>query len=236
MKEFVSKRSENKLEIAKIETIEDKLSKESVSYAKLPKITENDLKIGAKPKVFTNELSKTLKNVKVELKSNTILTGKLDQPFQFDEEPTDEQIETFLADYVIDGDQYVLVNFNESKKEAIFFQQYDDKIFFNNDSATLKVNLDANLQATGYVQTMLSEIKTLGMKQPVIPALNAIETLLDKGYILSGCKITGVELGYFTLVPTTYQVLEPTWRIVTDDGKVLFVTAFESDIHELQKE
>ena len=144
-----------------------------------------------------------------------------------------ENLNPFLRNYVFKGENYQFSSFSSEKGEIVFSQVFEGAKLYENAGAQMIAKVNIENQIISFEQTMVGEISRLGKKEAIIPALKALENLYSKGELFSKNKVTLVELGYFTLFQTTYQVLEPTWRVEIDNNKSYYVTAFEGEIHQL---
>ncbi len=234
--ELMSLKSEDKLEVAKELTIEEKLKNEKISYGSLPSESIEASKISAEPKSFTLDEFSTIDGISVDLSIYTNPVVKFDSPVDVNEKSSAKQMNGFLEKYVINGEIYQFIRYDKMNNQMIFYQRYNKMTFYQSstllNSAQLVVQLNPEHQAIGYSQTMLTEFNQLGEEQPIIPALKAIENLYNKDYLPPNSEIE-IDLGYLTLFQTTYQVLEPVWHITVDGKEEFFVTAIDGEIHQL---
>lgn len=226
-------KNENKLEIAKESSIEEKLKNEQIEFGKLPQTTKTLSKLSGNLYEFTNEDINSMKEMDIKKIGPTKIEATLYTPYQIFDVPKSENLKLFLKKVVFKGENYRFSSFSNEKKEIIFTQSFEDAKLYENTGAQIVAKINNNNQIISFEQTMLGDISRFGKKEEIIPALKALENLYSKGELYSKNKVTLVELGYFTLFQTSYQVLEPTWRVEIDNNKSYYVTAFEGEIHQL---
>ncbi|MDF2558286.1 MAG: hypothetical protein K0R71_2114 [Bacillales bacterium] len=231
--DFNKIKNENKLEIAKESSIEEKLKGEQIEFGKLPKTTKTLSKLSGNLYEFTYEDINSLKEVEVNKVSSTKIEAILYTPYQIFEAPNNDNLKVFLKNYVFKGENYQFSSFTNEKKEIIFSQSFEGAKLYENTGAQIIAKVNNENQIISYEQTMLGDISRFGKKEKIIPALKALENLFSKGELYKKNKVTLVELGYFTLFQTSYQILEPTWRVEINNNKSYYVTAFEGEIHQL---
>jgi regulatory protein YycI of two-component signal transduction system YycFG len=230
--EYYTIQNENKLEIAKEASIEEMFKGEQIEYGKLPTKLKSLSKLSGNLYKFTHEDIKTLEEVAVVQIIPTKIDAFLIKPYQLTEVSKGENYKDFLKSIVFKGENYIFSSFSNEKKEIVFKQAFDGAILYENTGAQIIAKLNNEDQIVSFEQTMLGEVSRFGKKEKIIPALKALENLYSNGELYSKSKVTLVELGYFTLFQTTYQILEPTWHIEINNEKSYYVTAFEGEIHQ----
>ncbi|KAB2330797.1 hypothetical protein F7731_19565 [Cytobacillus depressus] len=241
MYEFFKLNDASQYEYSTEVPLEKRLKADEIEYVELPKNFIKDMYLSAEPIDFSNEVTESvektkLKGQKVQVNSSTVLNSVLDKPYELSEKYDKAEINSFVKNNVLYGDQY-----RYWKKEdniITYYQQFKDKTFYQNSSAELTIYLNDENNIVSYVQTMLTNIEELSEEEKIIQPLKALETLYEKGSLKPKSKITKVELGYFNFVgeASTAQVLIPAWRFVINDKEDLYVHAFEGQIIELPTE
>jgi len=230
-KSFLDTTKSDHLATIQAETIEEKLANYQITFPELSESVDYSKKITGKPRAFTVEdFANVEGGTTFFMFDQTQAEVVLGKPYQLSSDYAD-QLKKFLMDYVPNGEQYQLFTYDQDRMVYTFFQQHDGKMLYRNRAAQLSVYVDSEHRIISYVQTMITDIETIGSKQREMSALKAIENLYDKGSIPSDSKLTKVELGYFSLfVGASYQVLEPTWHVVVNNTDHYYVTAFEGRI------
>lgn len=237
MMQFLKILDENKYEIITETTVDDKLRSDQIDYSELPKQPMKDKYLSAKLKVFQKEDLAQLKGQTVKTKDGTMIQATFDKPIKLTNNEQSSELTPFIRTNILFGDQYRYWGKNEKEKTITYFQQYHEKLLYKNINGMLVLHYNNDNEITSYEQTLLVDIQGLSGKQEVLPPLKAIETLYDKGLLDPKSKITEVDIGYYTLVQlTSSQVLTPTWHIVVNGKKHLFVNAFEGQIIQIDKE
>lgn len=229
--QFMKIRDANKYEFITEASLEDKLKADSISYVELPKTPITEQYISAKPKIFTQNDELKLKGQAVTLQNDKTLDSVLAKPVTLDANFDVSQVDSFVKNHVLYGDHYQFFSKNEGNYTITYYEKYGNSTFFKNRSGMITLNVNKDNQIVSYEQTYLDSIEKMTTKGDVLPPINAIETLHQKGLIKPNSKITKVELGYSALVQlAASQVLAPTWMIVVNDQDNLFVNAFEGQI------
>jgi regulatory protein YycI of two-component signal transduction system YycFG len=229
--QFMKMRDANKYEFITPASFEDQLKADEIKYVELPKLPIQDHYISAKPKIFNKDDMAKLKDQTIILKDDNTLFAKLEKPIQLKTKFEPSDITSFINESILFGDHYQFWEKDDKKNTITYFQQYDNKTLYKNINGMLVFYLNKDNKITSYVQTYLEGIEKLTGKEEILPPLNAIETLHQKGILKPKSKITEVELGYSTLIQlAASQVLAPTWHIVVNDKDDLFVNAFEGQI------
>jgi regulatory protein YycI of two-component signal transduction system YycFG len=229
--QFIKIRDNNKYEFATEATFEDKLKADEIKYIELPKTPAKEQYISAKPKIFTKEDFDKLKGQMAYLKDATTIEAAFAKPVQLSSKFSVREVTSFLRENILYGDHYQFFSKNDKKGTITFYQQYENKEFYKDISGTITLNISKDNRITSYEQTYLTGLDKMATNEEVLPPLNAIETLHQKGLLKAKSKITNIELGYSTLVQlAASQVLTPTWRVVVNDKEDLFVNAFEGQV------
>ncbi|WP_409272839.1 two-component system regulatory protein YycI [Neobacillus sp. SCS-31] len=231
--QLMAKHSANQLEMMKETSVEDQLKAADITYEAMPKAAIKDQYVRAKIKEFTKEDTEKLKNQAISIREKSVLVSKLSEPYQLDENAEPTSLSGFINENILFGREYQYWEKDDRKKTITYFQQYQNKFLYQNANGNGKIVFELNdkNQIVSYEQTYFEDIKKLDVKEEVIQPLKALGILVQKGLIEPKSKITKVELGYSTIVPlASSQVFAPTWRFVIDNGKSLYVNAFEGQV------
>lgn len=238
--QFMKTRDANKYEVAKEASFEEKLKADEIKYVELPKAPIKDQYLSAKSKIFTKGDHEKFKGQSSGfLKEPTKILVTLEKPFQLSSTFEPAELSSFVKDNVLYGDHYQFWEKDDKKNTITYFQQYDNFTLYYNSSGMITFYINTDNQITSYQQSYLEGIEKLTAKEEILQPLKAIETLHQKGVLKPKSKITQIELGYSSLVEVAasrVQVLVPTWRIVVDDKKSLFVNAFEGQIIPIKED
>lgn len=237
--QFINTRDAAQYEIPKEATIEEKLRQDDIKYPELPEVKKKEQYISVRPKVFTKEeLDKADGQViSLEGSDGTTIVASLEKPVKLTSKFEPVEWTPFLKTNIYSGEQYKFWSKNEDTKTITYYQQFDDKTFYYNNTAKLVFYYNENNEVTSYKQTYLEVVNELGDEEELLTPLRAIETLYKKGLFKQKSEITKVELGYSTLVTlAASHVLTPTWRIVVDGDQNHFVHAFEGRVIPLKEE
>lgn len=238
MYEFFKLKDSSQYEYSTETSFEKRLKADEIEYVDLPKNHQKDSYLSAKPKVFNDEdlEAAKLKGQQVTVSEGTTLVSILNKHVQISDKIDLIELNTFVKNNILHGEQYRF--WGKKGNEITFYQQYGDKLFYNNISGELTIFLnDDHTNIVSYRQTLLEDIEKLSEEDKIIQPLKVIETLYENGALKSKSKITQVDLGYFTFVNTsTSQVLTPAWRIVINGEENIFVHAFEGQTIQLNNE
>lgn len=120
----------------------------------------------------------------------------------------------FMEPYIAFSRDYIYDTRASSKTMAHYVQMYQRYPLF---SVPLDIQVKGS-QVFGYSQTHV-QIISQGNGRRVIPALAAVRTLIDNGYIRYGEEISDISLGYYGhMYDADIQVLAPVWRIMHTNG------------------
>lgn len=236
VQQFLDKREQSKLGILPDTTIEEKLKAEDISLGDLPKDNNKETYISAKRYVFTEEDKETLTSSskqKFDVYNNEILLSILEEPIPFDPKDSKEDTAKKVKEKILYGSKYEYWGYNQSSNKLLFFQSYNDKPIFFNESGIVIVYLNEDQEMVKYVQTMLTDIqKTRKETQELIKPKQAAITLYKKGQLYGGDNVSDMNLGYYTLVPLSngLQVFAPTWKITVNEERKYFVNAMEGQL------
>ena len=222
-------------------TIEESLREDDISYGELPVYAEESYYVSAEISAFSEEQLKKLVDQKFTLVDETHLISKLDVPFPLNNAKGEEQFTQFLATHVLNGNEYVLWNRDEEKRQATFFQKVDAYPIFFNKNAMLLINWDEDENIISYEQSMFGEFINFNKKKDILLPIEAINTLYSKDYLKRGSTVVNVSLGYSTHIQLTKtQVFAPTWhvRVKLEDEEIedYFISATDGKIIEFKDE
>lgn len=222
-------------------TFENKLQTEQIKTIDLPKNIRKDKYISAAPKKFVKEelekyTNDVLKNQTVIIRGETTLESILKEPHPLITNLQWDEIDQFVQQNVLEGDQYYRWKINEGEKTITYYQRYGEKTLYKNINGELTLYYNDKHEIIAYKQTLLEKFEELSEDENLLQPMKALEILYDNGELPFGSNVTKVELGYYTLVHlTTSQVLTPVWRFVINDNN-LFVNAIDGQIIQLDNE
>ncbi|MGE6257626.1 two-component system regulatory protein YycI [Heyndrickxia sporothermodurans] len=234
--QFSGQYEASKIERLKDPSLEDRLMDLKIDYSKLNLATEplKSQYISAKIKTFTDKDTKKLTNQdKITLDSTkTKLSASFKKREKIDSELDKVQLENFLKDFlknnILFGDQYQFWKYDKENGIISFYQTYEKKMFYKNESGQVQLYLNDKNEIVSYEQSLLEKIEKRSEK-PIYPVISAIGNLYDKKMLLENSTIVSCDLGYYTLIqPTTTQMLVPTWHFVVEHNGVqdnLYVNA-----------
>ena len=192
-----------------------------------------DFTLKANPKIFTIEDTQKsiLSNQMVTINSNTELVSILKEPLPITEKFGPTELNNFIKENVLYGDQYRFWKKSSDGSSIIYTQQYKDKPLFENEKARLVFNVNGENEIYSYTQSYLEDIQELSNPEKIIQPIKAIEVLYEKRELPSNSKITDPELGYYTFtdLSDTTQVLNPAWCFTVEGKGKLYVSAFEGE-------
>ena len=195
-------------------SIETKLKAEGIEYGPLPETYVEDFTLKAKPKIFTREDTQKsiLSNQMVTINNNTELVSILKEPLQITEKFGPKELNNFIKENVLYGDQYRFWKKSSDGSSIIYTQQYKDKTLFENDKARLVFNVNGENEIYSYTQTYLEDIQEISNPEKIIQPIKAIEILYKKGELPPNSKITDPELGYYTFtgLSDTHPSVKPS--------------------------
>ena len=222
-------------------SIEELLQLDDISYGELPVYADESYYVSAEISAFTEEQLKKLVDQKLTLVDDAHLISKLEVPYPLKNAKGEEQFTQFLSKYVLNGDEYVLWNQDEEKRQATFFQKVDSFPIYFNKNAMLLINWDEDENIISYEQSMFGEFINFNKKKDILLPIEAINTLYSKDYLRKGSTVIDISLGYSTLAQLTKtQVFAPTWhvRVKLKDGEIedYFINATDGKIIEFKEE
>lgn len=241
MYEFFKLKDSSQFEFITEASFEKRLKADEIEYPDLPKNNQKDKYLSAKSKIFTNEEIEEVEETKLEGQKITVtdstLQSVLEKPFKISESFEPAELNSFIKNKVLYGDQYRFWEKSKKGNTITYYQQYEEKIFFKNINGELTFYLNEENEIVSYRQTLLEDIEGLSENEKIIQPLKVIENLYENGSLKPKSQIIKMEPGYYTFVQLSgSQVLTPAWRLVFKDKEDLFVHAIEGQIIELNNE
>lgn len=228
--EIMNQRNESQVQFKKESSLEEKLESENIKVVNLPRDIQNEKFVEAALKPFTTKDLSNLKGQETSIHEGTTIRGIFTKPIPLKNDWNEEDIDDFVKQHLIYGDQYRFWSFNQESNTITLCQVYDDKLFLENNRAQIKIFLNEDNEIESYEQTMLDHIREL-KEVEIMTATEAVEALFHKGLLNTGSEITDVKLGYYSLIPSTStQLLAPTWNFVINGEENLFVNAVEGHV------
>ncbi|KMY33580.1 Two-component system yycFG regulatory protein [Lysinibacillus xylanilyticus] len=227
------------VEILGEKTIEARLKDDNITYGPLPNSNDSATYITGKVHIFKNTVSDDNQQVRFTDETHAHIRVNFINPVKLRNINDDTSFTDFVHANVREGDSYALWKVDREERVAVFFQKKNNRMFYYNDSAVLKVQWNLDNEVTMYEQTMIDNIEEMEQQETVIPPLQIFQTLYNKGLLKSESRIKQVKLGYSTFSNLTQtQVLIPTWEVQVElsDGEIeeYFVDAIDGKIIEIQ--
>ncbi|MCH1626758.1 two-component system regulatory protein YycI [Ferdinandcohnia quinoae] len=245
--QLIEKKNSSQLDLLKELSIDEQLAGQEITYEPLPKEPKEGTYISGKIKLFTKEDVEKLKNQEVNYDSGALLQGVFKEPIKLLSLKDDALITQVVKENIISGDSYEIWKVDEELGRIILFQHYKNQVIFNqissvdgmamvnqfiNLSGVLVLNFNKNHEIVSYQQTLLTDFKEFE-KEEIQTPIKTLGILLGNGHLKWGSHVSKMEIGYYPLVPLSEsQVLTPTWHIVVDDKKDIYVNAIEGQIIE----
>ncbi|MFB7159092.1 two-component system regulatory protein YycI [Lysinibacillus sp. NPDC056232] len=227
------------VEILGEKTIEARLKDDNITYGPLPNSNETATYITGEVHIFKNTAPDDNQKVSFTDETHTKISAVFVNPVKLRNIDDDASFIDFVHTNVKNGDSYALWKVDREERVAVFFQKKNNRMFYYNDSAVLKVHWNMDNEVIMYEQTMIDNIEEMEQQETVIPPLQIFQTLYNKGLLKSESSIKQVKLGYSTFSNLTQtQVLIPTWEVQVElsDGEIEehFVDAIDGKIIEIQ--
>jgi regulatory protein YycI of two-component signal transduction system YycFG len=223
-----------KLEINKDSdsTIEDRLKAEGIKYHVGTQERVSEKTISAKPKEFSKEELNTLKNQTFIIDNKRTIRSTLDKPIKIGTgEGKYFELESFINKNVYSGDEYEF--WRKEDGTITYYQTYKSRLLFNNKNGALIFTLNENDEVISYMQTHLDDIEEFNENQEINPPIQAVESLLNGGYLSSGSEVSKGKLGFYTLIEVSESkvlVLVPTWHFTVNKQEDYFVNGIEGQV------
>ena len=113
----------------------------------------------------------------VTINSNTELDSILKEPLPITEKFGPTELNNFIKENVLYGDQYRFWKKSSDGSSIIYTQQYKDKPLFENDKARLVFYVNGENEIFSYTQSYLEDIQELSNPEKIIQPIKAIEIL-----------------------------------------------------------
>ncbi|MEY9977217.1 two-component system regulatory protein YycI [Lysinibacillus sp. RC79] len=228
------------VEILGEKTIEARLKDDNITYGPLPNSNESATYITGKVHNFKkDDFPEDNQQVSFTDETHAHIRANFINPVKLRNINENASFTDFVHTNVKEGDSYALWKVDREDRVAVFFQKKNNRMFYYNDSAVLKVYWNIDNEVIMYEQTMIDNIEEMEQQETVIPPLQIFQTLYNKGLLKSESSIKQVKLGYSTFSNLTQtQVLIPTWEVQVElsDGEIEehFVDAIDGKIIEIQ--
>ncbi|MGD6816314.1 two-component system regulatory protein YycI [Metabacillus sp. 84] len=220
-----------------VESIQDQLSAEEITYPPLPAdVSKVDL-LSVKRHLFTPEEAAALKEQEPvfdlsEKKPEPVLQMELKSPIPVKKEDIQKADELVSAKLLF-GDQYVYWSFDEEKGMITYLQQVDGKTLYQKLTkqpiGVIKLHLNDQSEIINYEQTYV-EATAEEQQQDTLSATKAVSQLYSENDLKPKSSITKIDLGYYTEQEFSEQSLQPYWYIEINDKEDYFVNAFDGQI------
>ncbi|BAU26301.1 regulatory protein YycI of two-component signal transduction system YycFG [Aneurinibacillus soli] len=162
---------------------------------------------------FTGHMAKLTGQSETESQGNGVIVT-FDGPLLVPNSEDRMDLLKFMEPYIPFSSDYLYDTRSSSTYTAHYVQTYQRYPLFS-------VPMDIRMKGSrvfGYSQTHV-QIISQGNGRRVIPALTAVRTLLDNGYIRYGESISDISIGYYGhMYDADIQVLAPVWRIIHTNG------------------
>jgi regulatory protein YycI of two-component signal transduction system YycFG len=170
-----------------------------------------------------------LENQEVNVVNNTFILSLIDKKIVVPENAKDETIAELVSTHVYLGDEYQFEYWDKSNNILVFFQIKNNRPVYYNLNGMIFIYLNDNNEAIAYTQSVLGEPEVESEKKSLLKPLSAVNKLYENNLIISGDKVTEVEMGLYTQLPldSGQQLLAPTWKITVNDSRDRFVNAIE---------
>ncbi|CAM3192901.1 two-component system regulatory protein YycI [Filibacter tadaridae] len=229
-------------------TIEESLRMENISYGELPNYEKDSSYLFAEAVTFTDKELESLKNQTFSVEGTKLISKMID-PVSVRNTKGDYNFTEFLSKNVLHGAEYTLWEIDKKHQQALYFQKVDDHPIYFSQDAMLTIYWNSEGKVTGYEQHMFGDFNKFNRKKDLLPPLQAMGSLLSRGYLKADSKVIEWKLGYSTLMKptetqefttTTKQVFAPTWflhvKLKNGDTEDYFVNADEGKVIEFQHE
>ncbi|HHY20642.1 MAG TPA: hypothetical protein GX525_01895 [Bacilli bacterium] len=177
-------------------------------------------------------MSKTANNQDLTELNDTTLMSVLKRPFPLDENQFQDNLKQFMSMYVSKSNHYAFGRYDQEKKAIYMMQVHDGKLMYSFDDAPLILHLDSEMSIVSYEQSLF-EVDEAGEAQEFLPALKAIEVLLNEKVIVVNDTISSIDLSYYSFFKPqgNVQVFAPMWQIRINETDYL-VNAIDGSIQD----
>lgn len=210
------------------------LSRLDIKYdkEKLPANNQKDQYLSAKSKKFTeDEIKKLEKGIlsgqEITVRDSIYLQAILGDPISIKEEFNPDDLTEVLLNQVFNGAEY---RFWEKKGNTIkYYQQHAGKTLYRNPKGELTFNVNEENKIVSYNQTYLENIKEMDKEELISQPVEVILSLFTNNFIESDSYVSKVELGYYTQLDTSAQLLAPTWKVTVNEED-FYVNALDGQV------
>ncbi|MEW9501152.1 two-component system regulatory protein YycI [Jeotgalibacillus marinus] len=229
--EFIKKWETSQYAQREEQTLEQQIKKENISLTQIPSEKDEYPYLNARVHEFSADEESSLMDqsastiVRNNKQEKKLLVFLNDDSIAVEDPENPEELKSYLEEFVIGGEEYKFLEYQEDPKRLIYHQVYKDMDLYHNINGRLVFYLNEKAAVDSYEQTMLTSIEEFAEVQELIPPSQALEALYRKSLVEPDSKVD-VELGYYTFIhlaesnPET-QVLSPTGRLEENvDGSV----------------
>lgn len=240
---YLNRYTESKnTEVLSESSVEEKMKVDEITYSKLPEIMEGMPYIRGETKLLTAKEAPK-ENVQVSIQDGKLLQVAYEDPVSLTgKAESAEALTAFVEENIHAGAAYELWEINSEQNQAVFFQTFEDNIFYQSKDGKLIVYWNNEGNIIGYEQTMYVDIIENQEPKELISATRAVHTLYQKNMLERELTIKKTELGYsvYVQVSENRQMFVPTWHIQAElsDGsrQDYFVNAVKDGVIELNKQ
>lgn len=219
----------------------EELKEDNITYGNLPETVENQPYINARMKEFQrNEVPSG--KMRGSVQGENLLAVELLEPQPLGDKASRETLTAFVSENVYQGGNYVFWEINKEENKAVFFQKVNGKTLYYSDNGRVTVYWNDKGEVTRYEQTIYENVELGKQPKELIPPIQAIYTLYQRGILPANTTIDAAEIGYsvYVQVSENDRMFLPTWRISATlaDGtkEEYFINAVNNGIIELNKE
>ncbi|GAA0334791.1 two-component system regulatory protein YycI [Bacillus carboniphilus] len=232
----LDKQNEEKLPMMNEASFEEQLTASEIVVENIDtNVNKKQFFIDAIPKEFNLDELSQLEDQDVILENELeVIISTFNEPIPIVNEINQESMAPILSEKVLFGEHYIFWEYDKLNNKVVYYQTYKNFPLFNNQSGRIIFTLNENNEVVGYKQTMLDSFEEYG-EQNIIEEMKALETLHANGKLKPGSVVKSVELGYYTRVQLSSQVLAPTWHFEINEQDDLFVNAIEGRIIEMNE-
>ncbi|WP_067727803.1 two-component system regulatory protein YycI [Oceanobacillus damuensis] len=230
--QFVDRQKDSDLGVLDSEeqSYEELLASENISIPDLNQDVTEASYINVSDKKFTSEEMDQLNSMEdldAALVEDNFILAQFEDPLLVPANANAARITDIVEPYLLYPSEYQYWAWNEEANILLFFQVKDgSRPIYSNQNALLLFYLNDKDEITHYTQTMLGEAEQQGNAETLLPPLNAIGSLYDRGTLTQDEKVTELELGYLSRIES--QVFAPTWRITINHEENYFINAIEN--------
>lgn len=233
--QLLEKKNSTKISVLSEATLQERLNEMNILLE--VEISDENSKgthISGKREAFLEKNINALQKQEVVLIDEETIVSQLYEPFSLMRTHLENDLEQFLNEYVLFGEEYRFGGWSEELRQAVFFQTYEGITVYSHDGGQLILQMDEDYQITNYHQRYLA-IHRQGREQEMLSGVKAVEILFNEKLIPAGSLITQVELGYYSLFRPLgdVYVLAPMWSVRIDDHHYL-VNAIDGAIQNIK--